>query len=73
MEKCPFHEEVMIRVNMLESKEENMETRLTAVEAKVYSPLVLVAVIGLIGTLATVVGSILSIMLTALLKSYGIL
>lgn len=58
---------------LLIQKGDVMEERMKTVEAKVYSPLVVVAVIGLIGTCATVAGSVLSIILTATLKAHGLL
>ena len=48
-----------------------METRLNAVEQKVYSPAVIVAVLGLVGTLAATAGGILSTILIVVAKAHG--
>lgn len=70
---CSAHEGMVVRVNLIEQEQENMNTRLGAVESKVYSPAVMVAVIGLVGTIVTVAGSVLSVVLMAVLKSHGVM
>lgn len=48
-----------------------MDSRLEAVEAKVYSPAVIVAVLGLVGTMAATAGGILSTILIIAAKAHG--
>ena len=69
--RCQAHEEMVVRISSVEQEQEYMNGRLTAVEGKVYSPAVMVAVIGLVGTAVTAAGSVLSVLLIAVLKSHG--
>jgi hypothetical protein len=71
--RCSAHEDMIVRVNLVEQEQETMNTRLQAVEAKVYSPSVMVAVLGLIGTAVTAAGTILGVIAVALLKSHGVI
>ena len=70
-EKCTFHETIAVHLANLDNRSTGLEVRMEKVEAKVYSPTVVVAVLALIGTVVTVAGSILSIVVTAFLKAHG--
>lgn len=69
--RCAAHEDMIVRMNLVEQEQEQMNTRLNVVESKVYSPSVVVAIIGLVGTAVTVTGSVLSVLLMAVMKSHG--
>lgn len=69
--RCSAHEDMIVRVNLIEQEQTSMIMRLNSLESKVYSPSVVVAVLGLVGTLITVAGSVISVILMAVLKSHG--
>lgn len=71
--RCGAHEDMVVRMNSVEQEQEYMGKRIDVLEAKVYSPQTMVAIIGLVGTLVTVAGSLISVVLMAILKSHGVL
>ena len=71
--RCSAHEDMIVRVNSIEQEQEYMQKRVDVLEAKVYSPSVMVAVITLVGTFVTAAGSVLAVVLIAVAKSHGVM
>jgi hypothetical protein len=62
---------MVVRVTSIEQEQEYMNKRLECVEAKVYNPSTVVAVLGLVGTIVTAAGSIIAVVLIAVAKTHG--
>lgn len=69
--KCREHQDMCVNYATLRQEVDTMETRLDAVEQKVYSPAVIVAVLGLVGTMAATAGGVLSTILIIAAKAHG--
>lgn len=69
--KCSEHQGICVNFATLRQEVDTMDTRLEAVEQKVYSPAVVVAVLGLVGTFAATAGGILSTILIIAAKAHG--
>jgi len=70
-EECAEDKNCCAPFRLIRKDVTNMDARLTQVEAKVYSPTVIVAVFAFLGTCVSVAGSILSVFLISVAKSQG--
>lgn len=69
--KCPWHEDHAVVLDRLERGHESMNKRVEILEERSYSPAVIVAFLGLIGTAVTAAGGVLSAVLVLVAKSQG--
>lgn len=69
--KCGEHQGICVNFATMRQEVDTMESRLEAVEQKVYSPAVVVAILGLVGTFAATAGGILSTILIIAAKAHG--
>jgi hypothetical protein len=69
--KCSKHEDIVVHVELLQAEVNVMQSRIEAVEAKVYSPAVIVAFFTLLGTCITAAGSVLGVLMIAFAKAHG--
>jgi len=69
--RCEDHQEHAVILDRLETGAKNMEQRISKIEEKVYSPAVMVAVLGLVGTMAATAGGVLSTVLIIIAKTHG--
>jgi len=69
--KCATHEEHAVILDRLERGHDAMDKRITVLEERSYSPAVIVAVLGLIGTVVTAAGGVLATVLVMAAKSQG--
>jgi hypothetical protein len=70
-DKCPYHEGHAIILDRLERGHDAMDKRVSVLEERSYSPAVIVAFLGLIGTAVTAAGGVLSAVLVLVAKSQG--
>ena len=69
--KCPWHEDHAVILDRLERGHDAMDRRVTTLESRSYSPAVIVAVLGLIGTVVTAAGGVLATVLVMAAKRQG--
>ena len=69
--KCPWHEDHAVILDRLERGHDAMDKRVTVLEDRSYSPAVVVAVIGLLGTVVTAAGGVLATVLIMVAKTNG--
>ena len=69
--KCPWHEDHAVKLDRLERGHDAMDKRVSVLEERSYSPAVIVAFLGLIGTAVTAAGGVLSAVLVLVAKSQG--
>jgi len=69
--KCPWHEDHAVVLDRLERGHDAMDKRVSTLEERSYSPAVIVAFLGLIGTAVTAAGGVLSAVLVLVAKSQG--
>jgi len=69
--RCEDHQDHAVILDRLETGAKNMDMRISKIEEKVYSPAVMVAVLGLVGTLAATMGGVLSTILVIIAKTHG--
>jgi hypothetical protein len=71
--KCPYHADHENRIGRLEEDMKDVYSEVRSVQEKQKSPAVLIAFMGLVGTAMATVGSVVGFVLTAYLKSKGLL
>ncbi len=69
--KCLWHEDHAVVLDRLERGHDAMDKRVTVLEDRSYSPAVVVAVIGLLGTVVTAAGGVLATVLIMVAKTNG--